>query len=392
MPELSPPEDEVAKYLIKYHRGELMPSQNSPDVDIKSEVHYNHYGNKGAVDLFVHDTTTGSNHYYIYEIKSGAAIREATGANQILRQYNRMRQYFFQGKDIQPGNGAWITFQLVFTPSEKTIKHLLDNYSMYETVMEKESESDPVRNSDVSICPSECFFGEAPLIPISAKGGSESLNPDRNEVWNTILLYDRKLAAVTYSTISGSHGPLRKEHKYQKYALGEILERNDFRLNCLVPQCVHSGESYEIQEQYSHEKIMSILRTIVDTEGISYNEAGLEYVAGYAGKDIRMGVRALRLIVNAGKEVTMNGSYSTLGDRDSLGYFRPHTLHTQYISHNVTDYLQPGVEFDLESIVGFPEYGTYVTIKVEPSGESMGEARFKIPVETLGVMLGVYNT
>lgn len=96
------------------------------------EAHYDHFGNRGAADLYL----TIDNRYgfgkktgIVYEMKSECAVQEATGANEIIRQYNRMRQYFFQ--DENRPVPAFCSFRLCFIISENTVAHVCENFEMY---------------------------------------------------------------------------------------------------------------------------------------------------------------------------------------------------------------------------------------------------------------------
>lgn len=123
--------DELTNGLIQYHRevqeGEQEHNSGAPDSHAYPEAHYNHFGNRGAVDLYV---TAGEMEGHVYEIKSTSAVREATGANEILRQFNKMRKYFFDGSQHDPPTYS-ITFELCFTPSDTNFRHIAENADMY---------------------------------------------------------------------------------------------------------------------------------------------------------------------------------------------------------------------------------------------------------------------
>lgn len=123
-------EDELAQRLIQSHRD----GAESETVRIYPESHYNHYGNRGAADLYV-ATENYSGH--LYELKSETAINEATGANEIIRQFNRMREFFFSGSSFNSPSDSMI-FELCFTPSEKSIQHIAENADLYATVTDQE--------------------------------------------------------------------------------------------------------------------------------------------------------------------------------------------------------------------------------------------------------------
>lgn len=98
-----------------------------------TEVHYNHYGTRGVVDLVVvedHPDGPGAT-THVFEMKSDEAIRSATGANEILRQFNKQQSFFEKGivdSEITIDN---VKHQLVFAASSFTVQHVLDNISLY---------------------------------------------------------------------------------------------------------------------------------------------------------------------------------------------------------------------------------------------------------------------
>lgn len=124
-------EDELANAVIQHQKEseEKAFEQGDPDAEIHvyPEAHYNHYGNRGAVDLYV-DTSGWNGH--LYEFKSESAVRRATGANAIIRQFNRMRKFFFKGSDFGIPKST-VIFELCFTPSEYTARHVIENSELY---------------------------------------------------------------------------------------------------------------------------------------------------------------------------------------------------------------------------------------------------------------------
>jgi len=119
-------EDGLANALIVYSRND-----ECSDTDIHLEVSYNHYGESGVVDLVMENYDI-----HIIELKSDAAIKEATGANEIIRQFNRHRKYFFEGSTHSPRDNT--TFELCFAPTPTCLKHIIDNWSLYATVLTNE--------------------------------------------------------------------------------------------------------------------------------------------------------------------------------------------------------------------------------------------------------------
>lgn len=138
-------EDELTNALIQYHkRSNEEMNESGPEnyeLSIFTEEHYNHYGDRGVVDLFVSE----GEYDHLYELKSEHAVREATGANEIIRQFKRMRKFFYKGTDHTPARE--VMFELCFAPSELTFRHLAKNADMYASVVQQ---GDSELTSDVS--------------------------------------------------------------------------------------------------------------------------------------------------------------------------------------------------------------------------------------------------
>jgi len=128
-------EDKLIPKLIDLDKPAELESDVKHDVDLEVEIesHYNHYGSRGVVDLATR--LTGKSDFRVtptvrvYEIKSTHAVKQATGANEILRQFNKHRKYYFE--DDSNDCGAENTFELVFIPTKTTVKHVYDNYEVY---------------------------------------------------------------------------------------------------------------------------------------------------------------------------------------------------------------------------------------------------------------------
>ncbi|WP_132058995.1 AAA family ATPase [Halorussus amylolyticus] len=61
-------------------------------------------------------------------------------------------------------------------------------------------------------------------------------------------------------------------------------------------------------------EIVTVLERIVEAEGVEYDESGLEYVAGYAGGDLRKAILGAQTTAEKEGEITMNAAYEVLGD------------------------------------------------------------------------------
>jgi len=127
-------EDEIVNMLL------------ARDEEAEAEVHYNHYGDRGVVDAVVPNELG----LIVYEVKADAAIEAATGANEILRQYNRHREYFMKGSSYGRTLPKSVHFMLAFAATPMAYEHVMDNYEMYAPACEGEM-FDAVESSVVFI-------------------------------------------------------------------------------------------------------------------------------------------------------------------------------------------------------------------------------------------------
>jgi len=133
-------EDKLASSIIKHFRESTKRLEEMDNTNIELNVHpessYNHYGTRGFVDLyFERKYPSGYSEAYVYELKSESAVKQATGANEIIRQFNKMREYFFKGSSHSLPKS--ITFELCFTPTEYNIRHISENIEMYHSSVEQ---------------------------------------------------------------------------------------------------------------------------------------------------------------------------------------------------------------------------------------------------------------
>jgi hypothetical protein len=116
-------EDELVSRLV-----EAANEVDSIDTDNMVEQHYNYYGDCGVADLVQKE----AGHVTLYEIKSPEAVSQSSGANEILRQFNRMREYYFQDHDVRLD---WsVTFELCFTHDLGCLRHIEENADLYSSV------------------------------------------------------------------------------------------------------------------------------------------------------------------------------------------------------------------------------------------------------------------
>lgn len=126
-----------------------MIERSTEDMSIELEVQYNHYGDRGVVDLVVeHESPT--NILEIIELKSDSAIESATGANEIIRQFKSHKKYFFKGSDYTK-RGCKHIFILGFAATEKALSHLFENKALYRNLSSKERVSIYAYHPDIQI-------------------------------------------------------------------------------------------------------------------------------------------------------------------------------------------------------------------------------------------------
>lgn len=148
-------EDAIVSRII-----ESANSLNNTSVNV--EVPYNHYGSRGVVDLVVEQTTPPdqsrleetlkSNEYltedvakrmltstylWVYEVKSESAVNGATGANEIIRQFNSHREYFFRGSDYE-NTYTGVKWALAFEFTQPVFEHVEENEVIYGSLDEEE--------------------------------------------------------------------------------------------------------------------------------------------------------------------------------------------------------------------------------------------------------------
>ncbi|RXK46437.1 AAA family ATPase [Halorientalis pallida] len=63
-----------------------------------------------------------------------------------------------------------------------------------------------------------------------------------------------------------------------------------------------------------HDEIVSVLRSVVEAEGVEYGADGLEYVAGYADGDLRTALLSAQTTAETEGEITMEAAYEALGE------------------------------------------------------------------------------
>jgi hypothetical protein len=138
-------ESELVSYLIDYHTNNSGGDGFANELKtVEPEAHYNHYGDRGVADLYVETVEQAETreyyHGHLYEVKSEHAVEQANGAGGIIRQFKRMKKYFFQ--DDSWRHPDTITYELVFLPTKRTLQHLTANKAMYQQLEDRSSYED----------------------------------------------------------------------------------------------------------------------------------------------------------------------------------------------------------------------------------------------------------
>ena len=125
-------EDELATAAVEHFETAF------EDPEIGLEEPYDHYGNRGSVDLYVR-TKPPERTEYLVELKADPAVRMAGGANEILRQYRRMERYFYRDDEHslrkrlgREGPGLYLL--LLFAPTPRCVEHVHEHRRLYGSV------------------------------------------------------------------------------------------------------------------------------------------------------------------------------------------------------------------------------------------------------------------
>ncbi len=125
-------EDELATAVVEHFEAAF------DDADVRLEEPYNHYGTRGVVDVYAR-TAPPERVTYLAELKADPAVRMASGANEILRQYRRTERYFYRddahdlrtrlGRDV-PGLHLFV----LFAPTVRCVEHVFEHRSLYASI------------------------------------------------------------------------------------------------------------------------------------------------------------------------------------------------------------------------------------------------------------------
>lgn len=142
-------EDQLTNALIEANKD---PNNLYKSVESKPEVHYNYYGDRGVVDLFTRRNEYGVFHDSVYEIKS-----RPNNANKVIRQFNRMTNFFYKGSDYRRGD--WIKFELCFLATKRNYEHVKENKEMYGSLYRNGEDAIVTFRHPSNITPVHAFSG-----------------------------------------------------------------------------------------------------------------------------------------------------------------------------------------------------------------------------------------
>ncbi|WP_280586003.1 hypothetical protein [Halorubrum sp. Boch-26] len=125
-------EDELAARVVDHY------AAVHDDPEIRLEEPYDAEGRRGVVDAYVR-LRTPERVDHVIELKADAAVRRATGANEVLRQYRRMERYFHADERhaIRPKLGRTepgARYLLLFAPTPTCVHHVATHRSLYGSV------------------------------------------------------------------------------------------------------------------------------------------------------------------------------------------------------------------------------------------------------------------
>ena len=125
-------EDKIVNFIIE-NRKEDVVGHEEWGIECHPEVNYNDYGTRGVVDLVVVKHEREVSNIRVIEVKSDYAVKNATGANEIIRQFNRHIDSFFAGSDFNKRDYWDVTYELCFYATDRTLQHIFDHSGMYES-------------------------------------------------------------------------------------------------------------------------------------------------------------------------------------------------------------------------------------------------------------------
>ncbi|GAA0510169.1 hypothetical protein SAMN04488066_11713 [Halorubrum aquaticum] len=125
-------EDELATRVVDHY------GTAHDDPEIRLEEPYDAEGRRGVVDVYVR-LRLPDRVDHVIELKSDAAVRRATGANEVLRQYRRTERYFHadEAHRLRPKlgrDGPGARYLLFFAPTPTCVHHVATHRGLYGSV------------------------------------------------------------------------------------------------------------------------------------------------------------------------------------------------------------------------------------------------------------------
>lgn len=87
----------------------------------------------------------------VFEVKSDYAVEEATGANEIIRQFNSHKEFLFKGSSFEQGDYASQEFYLVFSVSEGCYEHVQENQEIYRNLIKEPGNNVVFMDADCTV-------------------------------------------------------------------------------------------------------------------------------------------------------------------------------------------------------------------------------------------------
>jgi len=107
------------------------------DPTVRLEEPYDGDGGRGVLDVYARARTPLPEDFLV-ELKADAAVRHATGANEIIRQLRRTERYFYDEEHaIRPKlsrEGTGVHLLLLFAPTPTCVRHVADNDALYGSI------------------------------------------------------------------------------------------------------------------------------------------------------------------------------------------------------------------------------------------------------------------
>jgi len=125
-------EDELAIHVLDHY------AATYEDAEVDLEEPYDADGRRGLVDVYAR-LRTPERVDHVIELKGDAAVRRATGANEVLRQFRRAERYFYGDPRhaVRPKLsrvGPAVHFLLLFAPTPTCVHHVATHARLYESV------------------------------------------------------------------------------------------------------------------------------------------------------------------------------------------------------------------------------------------------------------------